>query len=123
MRTEDYEQLEAIAGTLDGALGYPNSPERAITRVLTSIATLRPLVELVSARTGEQIIDPAMAEWLTPSVIDVIERTAGAVDELYEALESVLDDTTILEPGSLTSQPLVDMPSSRPAGVRGELIR
>lgn len=130
MRDQDYQQLEATVATLAGALGHPNTVEHTITRAIVAIAGLTPVVAL-ARWTGEQPVDPAMAEWLTPAVIDAIERAGTALDELYNELETAADEVTILEPGSLGSQSLVDMPTrqgrpaadGRPVGARGDLIR
>jgi hypothetical protein len=56
------------------------------------------------ARRGEPLqrsaADAETLEWMTPGVIDAIERAAAALAEARDELESILDDMGTIEPGT-----------------------
>lgn len=131
MRPEDAAQFAQMKDTLAGAFPVPREPATTIPLVLAALAALAPI--------GDTLRDPQLvgAEWLTPGLLDAFERVGGALGELYDELESALDEVVIHEPGTIGQQNLVDLPSRghpgapatrdaipRPAGApRGELIR
>lgn len=127
MREEDYARLEQMEEQLTGLFGRPVTPEAAIPRVLVVVAALRPL----NVVTMDPQLVNATAEWLTPDVADSLDQVITAASQLYDLLESAVDEVTIMEPGSMSSQQLVDMPTragrpaadGRPPGARGDLIR
>jgi hypothetical protein len=70
----------------------PRTPEEAMPLLLLELAAVIPLQR--SAADAETL------EWMTPGVIDAIERAAAALAEARDELESILDDMGTIEPGT-----------------------
>lgn len=127
MRPEDAAKLGQLRATLGSSFGVPSLPDAAIDRVLVATAALWPIAEVATDEQFTMIV----SDWMDPMVIDVLERVQGALNELYDVLESAADDTQILEPGTIANQQFTDLPVvgggtalPGPSGVpRGDLIR
>lgn len=122
MRPEDFERLTALAETFDQQFGQPVTPENAIQRVLIASAALAP-VHHFRTQQGQGDLAGYVQEWFTPMVADAIERAFEVLGELYETLESEVDDVQILEPGTIGNQQFQDLGGGAPLGRGGDLIR
>lgn len=131
MKPEHIELRDTLMQTFSQGFAEPTIPEAAQLRVVIAVGALLPLRAL-SLQDGEPA-DPAIADWLTPMVADLIDQAGVVLDRLYDELELGEDDVQIMEPGTIGNQQFQDMPTGPgmgggpvvgPSGVpRGELIR
>jgi hypothetical protein len=124
MRDEDFEKLTELTTFFDQSFGQPAIPERAIQRVVTAAASLAPLQHFLTQQLRGDL-DPNVQDWLTPMVIDAVQVATAAIGELYDALESEIDDVQLMEPGTMGNQGFRDLPIGDPRLGRGggDLVR
>jgi hypothetical protein len=70
----------------------PRTPEEAMPLLLLQLAAMTPLRRTAGAADT--------TEWMTPGVVDAIDRAAAALQEARDELESILDDVGTIEPGT-----------------------